>query len=30
MSLDGVVEAPETWQFPYQTDEMGAITEAQI
>lgn len=30
MSLDGVVETPETWQFPYQTDEMGAITEAQI
>ena len=30
MSLDGVVEAPETWQFPYQTDEMGTITEAQI
>ena len=30
MSLDGVIEAPETWQFPFQTEEMGAITESQI
>jgi dihydrofolate reductase len=29
MSLDGVVEAPDTWQFPFQTEEMGAITERQ-
>lgn len=29
MSLDGVIEAPETWQFPFQTEEMGAITERQ-
>ncbi len=29
MSLDGVVEAPHTWQFPFQTEEMGAITERQ-
>ena len=25
MSLDGVVEAPETWHFPYFNDEMGKI-----
>jgi dihydrofolate reductase len=24
ISLDGVVEAPETWHFPYQNDEMFA------
>ncbi|MCI3928592.1 dihydrofolate reductase family protein [Streptomyces sp. AN091965] len=24
ISLDGVVEAPETWHFPYMNDEMGA------
>ncbi len=29
MSADGVIEAPDTWQFPFQTDEMGAITERQ-
>lgn len=29
MSLDGVVGEPETWQFPFQTEEMGAITERQ-
>lgn len=29
MSLDGVIEAPDTWQFPFQTEEMGAITERQ-
>ncbi len=29
MSLDGVVEAPDTWQFPFQTEEMGEITERQ-
>ncbi|MER7579824.1 dihydrofolate reductase family protein [Kitasatospora sp. NPDC097691] len=25
MSLDGVVEAPETWHFPYLNEEMGAV-----
>jgi dihydrofolate reductase len=30
MSLDGVIEAPDAWQFPFQTEEMGAITERQI
>lgn len=29
MSADGVVEAPDTWQFPFQTEEMGEITERQ-
>ncbi|MEO8612919.1 MAG: dihydrofolate reductase family protein [Chloroflexota bacterium] len=29
MSADGVIEAPDTWQFPFQTEEMGAITERQ-
>jgi len=24
LSLDGVMEAPETWHFPYFNDEMGA------
>jgi len=28
ISLDGVIEAPETWHFPYFNDEMGAaVTE---
>jgi hypothetical protein len=26
---DEVMEAPDTWQLPFQTDEMGAITERQ-
>ena len=30
MSLDGVIETPHTWQFPFQTEELGAITEGQI
>jgi dihydrofolate reductase len=30
VSLDGVMETPETWQFPFQTEEMGEITERQI
>jgi dihydrofolate reductase len=30
ISLDGVVEAPETWQFPYFNDEMGAAVAAQM
>lgn len=25
ISLDGVVEAPGTWHFPYFDDEMGAV-----
>jgi dihydrofolate reductase len=29
LSADGVMEAPDTWQFPFQTEEMGAITERQ-
>jgi len=29
VSADGVMEAPGTWQFPFQTEEMGAITERQ-
>jgi dihydrofolate reductase len=30
VSLDGVVEAPETWHFPYFNDEMGEIVGAQM
>jgi len=30
ISLDGVVEAPETWHFPYFNDEMGQIVADQI
>ena len=30
VSADGVIEAADTWQFPYQTEEMGEITERQI
>jgi dihydrofolate reductase len=29
ISLDGVVEAPETWHFPYFNDEMGEAVAAQ-
>ena len=29
MSADGVIEAPDQWQFPFQTQEMGEITERQ-
>ena len=29
ISLDGVVEAPETWHFPYFNDEMGAAVAEQ-
>ncbi|WP_435768409.1 dihydrofolate reductase family protein [Nocardioides sp. SYSU DS0651] len=25
LSLDGVIEAPETWHFPYVDDQMGAV-----
>jgi dihydrofolate reductase len=28
ISLDGVVEAPDTWHFPYFDDEMGAAVSA--
>ena len=28
ISLDGVVEAPDQWHFPYFDDEMGAIVGA--
>ena len=30
LSLDGVVEAPETWHFPYFNDEMGKIVGDQM
>jgi dihydrofolate reductase len=30
ISLDGVVEAPHEWHFPYFSDEMGAAVDAQI
>ncbi len=30
ISLDGVVEAPETWHFPYVDDEAQAYSGAQI
>ena len=30
LSADGVMETPETWQLPFQTDELGEITERQI
>jgi dihydrofolate reductase len=29
-TLDGVVETPERWHFPYFNEEMGAVVEAQI
>lgn len=29
ISLDGVVEAPDKWHFPYFNDEMGAAVDAQ-
>ena len=29
-TVDGVVEAPETWHFPYFNEEMGAIVGAQM
>ncbi|OLT24461.1 pyrimidine reductase, partial [Actinomadura sp. CNU-125] len=25
ISLDGVIESPETWHFPYFDDQMGAV-----
>jgi dihydrofolate reductase len=30
VSLDGVVESPEQWQFPYFNDEMGQALGAQM
>ena len=30
ISLDGVVESPDKWQFPYFNDEMGAEVGAQM
>ncbi len=30
LSLDGVMEAPETWHFPYFNDEMGEIVGSQM
>jgi dihydrofolate reductase len=30
VSLDGVMEAPETWHFPYFNDEMGEAVRAQM
>jgi dihydrofolate reductase len=30
MSLDGVVEAPQSWHFPYINDEMGQALAAQM
>src|SRR5689334_4751500 len=29
MSADGVIDTSDPWQFPFQTEEMGAITEGQ-
>ena len=30
ISLDGVIESPESWHFPYFNDEMGAVVGAQM
>lgn len=30
ISLDGVIEAPETWHFPYFNDEMAGAVSAQM
>lgn len=30
MSLDGVVEAPDQWHFPYFNEEMGAAVDATL
>ncbi len=30
ISLDGVVEAPDQWHFPYFNDEMGAAVDEQM
>jgi dihydrofolate reductase len=30
ISLDGVIEDPQDWHFPYFSDEMGAAVDAQL
>ncbi|MFI6713145.1 dihydrofolate reductase family protein [Nonomuraea sp. NPDC050478] len=30
ISLDGVVESPDQWHFPYWNDEMGAVVQAGL
>jgi len=30
VSLDGVMESPDKWHFPYWSDEMGAIIDARM
>ncbi|MFI6262622.1 hypothetical protein [Micromonospora sp. NPDC051006] len=30
ISLDGVVEVPDQWDFPYYNDEMGAAVDATL
>ena len=30
ISLDGVVEDPQDWHFPYFNDEMGAAVDSQL
>src|ERR671914_2109796 len=30
ISLDGVVEAPDRWHFPYFNEEMGAAVDASL
>jgi hypothetical protein len=30
ISLDGVVEAPDQWHFPYFNEEMGAAVDATL
>src|SRR6185436_2150674 len=30
VALDGVVEAPDRWHFPYFNDEMGMAVDAQL
>jgi dihydrofolate reductase len=30
LSLDGVYEAPDQWHFPYWSDEMGKVVQAQM
>ena len=30
IALDGVVEAPDQWHFPYFNDEMGSAVDAQL
>jgi hypothetical protein len=30
IALDGVVEAPDQWHFPYFNDEVGAAVDATL